>query len=400
MSENSPLESASPLEDAWFASRMPSRDPPTEKKLHRPVRLRFLPPSCHVGSGDVSNDERGMERPARTKSRSQICRLGGRSFSSDITMPLCLTAACARSDERGSNLCRARLVRPGRIRGAGFQPRHKRTRLDLSTACAGSLAQSPPYGVDVRAHQMSSLLGGRSLSSDITMPLSLTTARADLPAQSPPYGVVVRGSIPCRARFVRPGRIRGARFNLSRTEPRGPRRKRIGLRPTTACACLAARSSCESASLLEDWRAESPAQLRPYGVDVRAHQVSSLLGGRSLSSDTTMPLCLTTACADSPAQLPPCGVAVRASFRGPLVPGSDHEPGSRCPVCASRSNLRDAVSARYRDTNHSTLATAFPWPPAVRRPALGVRHPFGGLIYGTGIRNRAKPLKTLDRDPF
>jgi hypothetical protein len=36
----------------------------------------------------------------------------------------------------------------------------------------------------------------------------------------------------------------------------------------------------------------------------------------------------------------------------------------------------------------------------VWRPALGVRQQFGGLIYGTGIRNRAKPLKTGDRDPF
>jgi hypothetical protein len=33
---------------------------------------------------------------------------------------------------------------------------------------------------------------------------------------------------------------------------------------------------------------------------------------------------------------------------------------TRCAVCASRSNLRDAVSARCRDT-------AFPWPPAVWR---------------------------------
>src|SRR6202166_4169955 len=79
----------------------------------------------------------------------------------------------------------------------------------------------------------------------------------------------------------------------------------------TACACLAASSSCESASLLENWRAESSAQSPPYGVDVRDL------------------LC------------------------GPLA------------------------------THHSPLATAFPWPPAVWR-----------LIYGTGIRNHAKPLKT------
>jgi hypothetical protein len=41
-----------------------------------------------------------------------------------------------------------------------------------------------------------------------------------------------------------------------------------------------------------------------------------------------------------------------------LHPGSDHEPGSRCAVWASRTILRDAVFARYRDTNHT-----FPPPP-------------------------------------
>jgi hypothetical protein len=152
MSENSPLESASPLEDAWFASRMPSRDPPTEKKLHRPVRLRFLPPSCHVGSGDVSNDERGMERPARTKSRSQICRLGGRSLSSDITMPLSLTTACACLAARSS--CESASL--------------------LEDWRAGSLAQSPPCGVLARA--------------------------------------IFRGPLVPGARCVRPGRICGTRF--------------------------------------------------------------------------------------------------------------------------------------------------------------------------------------------
>jgi len=137
-----------------------------------------------VYRGDVSNDERGMELPARAKSRSQICCLGGRSFSSDITMPLRLT-----------------------------------------TACADSPAQLPPRGVAVRAHQVSSLLGGRSFSSDITVPLTeehilrgLLLARP--PASRKPHG---RAGV-------------------------HPRRKRIVLRPTTACA-------------------ESPAQSPPYDVD-------------------------------------------------------------------------------------------------------------------------------------
>jgi hypothetical protein len=90
-------------------------------------------------------------------------------------------------------------------------------------------------------------LGGRSFSSDITMPLRLTTACAGSPMQSPPYGVAVRGSIPCRARLVRPGRIRGAGFQ--------PRRKPMRLCPSTACACLAAH-----------WRADLPAQFPPCGV--------------------------------------------------------------------------------------------------------------------------------------
>ena len=102
-------------------------------ELHRPVRLRFLLRSCHVGRGEVSNDERGMERPARTRSRSQICRLGGRSLSSDTTMPLCLTTACAGSPAqsppcgvvaraifRGPLVPGARCVRPGRICGTRF----------------------------------------------------------------------------------------------------------------------------------------------------------------------------------------------------------------------------------------------------------------------------------------
>jgi hypothetical protein len=61
----------------------------------------------------------------------------------------------------------------------------------------------------------------------------------------------------------------------------------------------------------------------------------------------------TSSCADSPAQSPPCGVDVRTCLSGLLV------------------------------THHCTLDTAFPWPPAVWR-----------LIYGTGIRNPAKRLKT------
>jgi hypothetical protein len=45
---------------------------------------------------------------------------------------------------------------------------------------------------------------------------------------------------------------------------------------------------------------------------------------------------------------------LEASATGARIPGSDHEPGSRCAVVASRSNSRDAVSARYRDTTHES----------------------------------------------
>jgi hypothetical protein len=123
-----------------------------------------------------------------------------------------------------------------------------------------------------------------------------------------------------------------------------PRRKQMVLSPTTACACPP-----------DLWRADPPAQSPPCGVAARAilRSARSLLGGRSLSSDISMPLCPSTACAGSLAQLLTYGLAVRALFGGSLA------------------------------TSLSSLATAFPWPPAVWR-----------LIYGTGIRNRAKSLKT------
>jgi hypothetical protein len=69
----------------------------------------------------------------------------------------------------------------------------------------------------------------------------------------------------------------------------------------------------------------------------------------------------TSSCAGSPAQSPPCGVDVRTCLSALLV--------------THHSLARQHIGG--------TLATAFPWPPAVWR-----------LIYGTGIRNRAKPLKT------
>jgi hypothetical protein len=41
------------------SSDLISGNSPTQKKVHRPVRLRFLPASCHVAKGGVSNDEPG-----------------------------------------------------------------------------------------------------------------------------------------------------------------------------------------------------------------------------------------------------------------------------------------------------------------------------------------------------
>jgi hypothetical protein len=64
----------------------------------------------------------------------------------------------------------------------------------------------------------------------------------------------------------------------------------------------------------------------------------------------------TTACAGSIAQFWPYDVDVRAIFRGPLV--TNHSPARQ--YCGG------------------SLVTAFPWPPAVWRPALGVRQQCGG----------------------
>jgi hypothetical protein len=64
---------------------------------------------------------------------------------------LSLNSVTRSSRQAKTSQGRARLVRPGRIRGAGVHPRRKPTPLSPSTACAASPAQSPPYGVDRRA---------------------------------------------------------------------------------------------------------------------------------------------------------------------------------------------------------------------------------------------------------
>src|SRR5271155_1366378 len=195
---------------------------------------------------------------------------------------------------------------------AGFKPRHRLTPLSPPTACACLAA----------------------------------LWRADRPAQLPPYRVAVRAPNLCRAWL-----------NLSRpprTEPRGeeprePRHRPTRLSPFTACAA-------------------PPAQSPPYGVDLRAPNLCRA-GFQPRHKPTR--LSPFTACAAPPAQSPPYGVGLRALCRGPLVPGSGHEPGSRCAVYASRWDSRDAISARYRDTNHSSLVTA----PAQAKKRLIATHP-------------------------
>jgi hypothetical protein len=65
-----------------------------------------------------------------------------------LSMEISIVTCEKQHARRRSDLCRARLVRPGRIRGAGFQPRHKPTRSSPTTACAASPAQSLPYDAD------------------------------------------------------------------------------------------------------------------------------------------------------------------------------------------------------------------------------------------------------------
>jgi hypothetical protein len=116
-----------------------------------------------------------------------------------------------------------------------------------------------------------------------------------------------------------------------------------------------------------------------------------------------MLLCLPTACAESPAQSPPHGVDIRAFRRVQLATRSQLrkiEPRSNSVAPGAKARLEALVTAGMNPRpsmpdicemacNDEFLAAAFPWPPAAWR-----------LIYGTGIRNRAKPLKTGDRDPF
>jgi hypothetical protein len=113
---------------------------------------------------------------------------------------------CSRPAKRSQG--RARLVRPGRIRGAGFKPRHKPTRLSPSTACADLPAQSPPYDVDVRA-----CLSGSMFTNHHSRITIHKQAKKSLPAS------FLEGPArqPC-ARFVRPPEL--WRRGLTATVPK------------------------------------------------------------------------------------------------------------------------------------------------------------------------------------
>src|SRR5271155_3327393 len=95
---------------------------------------------------------------------------------------------------RAPNLCRAwlNLSRPPRTEPRGEEPReprHRPTRLSPFPAGAAPPAQSPPYGVDLRAPNL--CRAGFQPRHRPTR-LSPFTACAAPPAQSPPYGVDLR----------------------------------------------------------------------------------------------------------------------------------------------------------------------------------------------------------------
>ena len=100
------------------------------EKLHRLVRLRFSLASCHVGLGDVSNDE-GQQTSTRSEGRDlpkgwrvlqETGGLQGRAF---------WTKGAGWNFE----LC-----------GPGIHPRPKRMLHCLPTARAGSIARFSPCG--------------------------------------------------------------------------------------------------------------------------------------------------------------------------------------------------------------------------------------------------------------
>src|ERR1700674_3273778 len=101
-----------------------------------------------------------------------------------------------------------------------------------------------------------------------------------------------------------------------------PRRKRTLLSPPTACACLAARSVCESASFLEDWRADLPAQFPPYDGDVRA-----FLSG-SMFTNHHSRITIHKQAKKKPARQPSGGAC----------------PPALCAVCASARTLAERVN--------------------------------------------------------
>jgi hypothetical protein len=154
----------------------------------------------------------------------------------------------ARPGKPGRNKAAAPRLHSGQARRrtshpcrAGVNSRHKPMRLSLSTACADAIAQSPPYGVDVRTCRPG--LQVTNHESRITTHGSLPTACAGSSAQSPPCGVDIRA--------LRPG---------SWVTDRGSRITTHGSLPT-ACA-------------------GSSAQSPPCGVDIRALRPGSWVTDR------------------------------------------------------------------------------------------------------------------------
>jgi hypothetical protein len=162
-----------------------------------------------------------------------------------------------------------------------------------------------------------------------------------------------------------------------------PRHKPTRLSPSTACACLAARSVCESASFLEDWRAAPPAQSPPYDVDVRACLSGSMFTNHhsriTIHKQAKQRLIATFAKSKTGSTY-----SKHAVYENPNRNKNAHPPRTDVqPKSASAEESRILRSGRIRGPKDLSCGPKWEY-------ASGSQI----LIYGTGIRNRSKVLKT------
>jgi hypothetical protein len=235
---------------------------------------------------------------------------------------------------------RARLVRPGRIRGAGFKPRHKPTRLSPSTACADLPAQSPPYDVDVRA-----CLSGSMFTNHHSRITIHKQAKKSLPAS------FLEGPArqPC-ARFVRP-----------------PELWRRGLTATADPTRIGILSEQRESKELSSKPTQRQSALRERKANKRpARQHRGGLTATFVKSKIESTCSKQTTYEDSNRN------------KNAHPPRTDVQPES-----ASAEESRILRSGRIRGPKD--LSCGPKWEYASSSQIL---------IYGTGIRNRSKVLKT------